>query len=61
MAGAVANISEAPKEYSLAEVSTYLRKLQERRIFAKIEITMRNGKITYVHRSHGMNPGDPLE
>ncbi len=52
---------EKPHEYTLSEVSAYLHKLQKQSIFGKIEITFRNGKVTYVHRSHGMNPGEPLE
>lgn len=52
---------EKPHEYTLSEVSAYLHKLQKQSIFGKIELTFRNGKVTYVHRSHGMNPGEPLE
>jgi len=62
MAGAeVVKLSEQPKEFSLDEVNTYLRKLQQKRSFGEIKIKCVNGRFVYIHRSCGMNPGDPLE
>lgn len=49
---------EKPEHFTLDEVVVLLRHMQERRIYGTIELTLRDGNITYLHHSRGLKPGE---
>lgn len=62
MAGSiVVKAAQAPKEFSLEEIMSFLKNVQRRRIFGEIKIKSVGGRFAYVNVSRGLNPGDPLE